>query len=398
MSWWVRALLSTRKPALESRRISGGICLCPFSLKTSTLSSPTWRRRSRPTGGVFDVAGKQKEIERLEALTNQPDFWADPQDAQRTLRQLGQLRNVVSTWNDLGRQADDLLTLHELAEGEDDEATREEVAREFEPLRNRFAELEFQLALSGEYDANDALLAIHASEGGTESQDWAEMLLRMYLRWAEKRGYKAEVLEVTPGEEAGIKSATVQITGEYAYGYLKSERGGHRLVRISPYDAAKRRHTSFALVEVMPVVERDVDVDINPDDVEMDVYRSSGAGGQHVNKTSSAVRLTHKPTGIVVTCQNERSQMQNREVAMRILRSKLAERRLAEIEAEQRRLKGEHVGAGFGNSIRSYVLHPYNLVKDSRTGYETSNTQAVLDGALDDFMRAWLHSQIGEAA
>jgi len=308
------------------------------------------------------------------------------------------LRSVVSTWNDLSRQVDDLVTLHELAEGEDDEVTRQEVAREFEQLRARFTELEFQLALSGEYDANDALLAIHASEGGTESQDWAEMLLRMYLRWAEKRGYKAEVLEVTPGEEAGIKSATVQISGDYAYGYLRSERGGHRLVRISPFDAAKRRHTSFALVEVMPVVERDVDVDINPDDVEMDVYRSSGAGGQHVNKTSSAVRLTHKPTGVVVTCQNERSQMQNREVAMRILRAKLAERRLAEIEAEQRRLKGEHVGAGFRNSIRSYVLHPYNLVKDARTGYETSNTQAVLDGALDDFMRAWLHSQIGDAA
>ncbi len=221
------------------------------------------------------------------------------------------------------------------------------------------------------------------------------MLLRMYLRWAEKRGYKAEVLETTPGEEAGIKSATVEIRGEYAYGYLKSERGGHRLVRISPYDSAKRRHTSFALVEVMPLVERDVDIDVSPDDVEMDVYRSSGAGGQHVNKTSSAVRLTHKPTGIVVTCQNERSQTQNREVAWRILRSKLLERRLDEIESEQRRLKGEHVGAGFGNSIRSYVLHPYNLVKDARTGYETSNTQAVLDGALDDFMRAWLHSQIG---
>jgi peptide chain release factor 2 len=314
------------------------------------------------------------------------------------LRQVGQLRNVVTTWNDLQQRADDLLTLHELAEAEDDEATREEVAGELEQLRGQFAELEFQLALSGEYDASGAILAIHASEGGTESQDWAEMLLRMYLRWAEKRGYKAEVLEVTPGEEAGVKSATVQVAGDYAYGYLKSERGGHRLVRISPFDAAKRRHTSFALVEVMPVVDRDVDVEIDPDDVEMDVYRSSGAGGQHVNKTSSAVRLTHKPTGIIVTCQNERSQMQNREVAMRILRAKLLERRLAEVEAEQRRLKGEHVGAGFGNSIRSYVLHPYNLVKDSRTGYETSNTQAVLDGALDDFMRAWLHSQIGEAA
>jgi peptide chain release factor 2 len=269
------------------------------------------------------------------------------------------------------------------------------VGQEVERLAARVDALEFQLALSGEYDAADAILAIHASEGGTESQDWAEMLLRMYLRWAEKRGYRAEVLDTTPGEEAGLKSATVQIAGDHAYGYLKGERGGHRLVRISPFDAAKRRHTSFALVEVMPVVERDLDVEINPEDVEMDVYRSSGAGGQHVNKTSSAVRLTHRPTGIVVTCQNERSQSQNREVAMRILRAKLLERRLQEVEAEQRRLRGEHTGAGFGNSIRSYVLQPYTLVKDARTGYETSNVQAVLDGALDDFMRAYLKSQIG---
>jgi peptide chain release factor 2 len=284
-----------------------------------------------------------------------------------------------------------------MAEAEDDAATRDEVAAEYERLNERVGELEFLLALSGDYDANGAILAIHASEGGTESQDWAEMLLRMYLRWAEKHGHKTEVLDLSQGEEAGIKSATVQIDGEYVYGYLRGERGGHRLVRISPFDSAKRRHTSFALVEVMPVVERDVDVEINPDDVEMDVYRSSGAGGQHVNKTSSAVRLTHKPTGIVVTCQNERSQTQNREVAWRILRAKLLERRLAEVDAEQRRLKGEHVGAGFGNSIRSYVLHPYNLVKDARTGYETSNTQAVLDGSLDDFMKAYLHDQIGDA-
>jgi peptide chain release factor 2 len=295
----------------------------------------------------------------------------------------------------MAREVEDLITLLELGEAEEDEATLLEVAEQLAPLSEKFSDLEFQLALSGDYDANDAIVAIHASEGGTESQDWAEMLLRMYLRWAEKRHFKAEVLDLMPGEEAGIKSATVQIQGEYAYGYLRGEKGGHRLVRISPFDGAKRRHTSFALVEVSPVVEQDVDVEINPDDVEMDVYRSSGAGGQHVNKTSSAVRLTHRPSGIVVTCQNERSQTQNREVAMRILRSRLLEQMLREQEAEQRRLKGEHVGAGFGNSIRSYVLHPYNLVKDNRTGYETSNTQAVLDGSLDDFMRSYLHSQIG---
>lgn len=313
------------------------------------------------------------------------------------MRQLKQLRAIAGTWHDLGCEVDDLVTLQELGEAEVDQGTLDEVARETERVHAQLAGLEFQLALSGEYDASDALVAIHASEGGTESQDWAEMLLRMYLRWAEKRGFKAEVLDTMSGEEAGIKSATVQIAGDYAYGYLRSERGGHRLVRISPYDAARRRHTSFALVEVLPVVEQDMDVVVHPDDVEMDVYRSSGAGGQHVNKTSSAVRLTHKPTGIVVTCQNERSQTQNRDVAMRILRSKLVDRRLAEREAEQRRLKGEHVGAGFGNSIRSYVLHPYNMVKDARTGFETSNTQTVLDGGLDDFMRAWLQSQIGNS-
>jgi peptide chain release factor 2 len=336
-------------------------------------------------------------MERLESLTQQADFWSDPKEAQGILRHLNQLKAATDTWTEISRQIEDLQTLQELGEAESDAATMEEVEHDLEILGRRVDEMEFHLALGGEYDASDALLAIHASEGGTESQDWAEMLLRMYLRWAEKRGLKADVLDLTPGEEAGIKSATLQIEGEHAYGYLKSERGGHRLVRLSPFDAAKRRHTSFALVEVLPVVEQDVDVEVNPDDVEMDVYRASGAGGQHVNKTSSAVRLTHKPSGIVVTCQNERSQTQNREVAMRILRARLLERKLAEQEAEQRRLKGEHVGAGFGNSIRSYVLHPYNLVKDARTGYETSNTQAVLDGALDEFMKAWLHQQIGSA-
>lgn len=288
----------------------------------------------------------------------------------------------------------DLQAFHAIALSEGDSDAISAVDTECQGIEVQVAKLRFQLALSGPYDRSAVILAVHASEGGTESQDWAEMVLRMYTRWAEKRGCTAEVLDVTVGDEAGIKNATLQITGDYAYGYARSERGGHRLVRISPFDGQQRRHTSFALVEAMPVVEHDLDVVINPDDVEMDVYRASGAGGQHVNKTSSAVRLTHKPSGIVVTCQNERSQTQNREVAMKILKSRLLDRRLAEVEAEQRRLRGEPMIAGFGNSIRSYVLHPYNLVKDNRTSFETSNTQGVLDGDLDAFMEAWLEQQI----
>jgi peptide chain release factor 2 len=247
--------------------------------------------------------------------------------------------------------------------------------------------------MAGEYAENGAILAVHAGAGGTESQDWAEMLLRMFMRWAEDHKYEVTLVDRSEGEEAGIKSATINVSGPYAYGRLRGERGVHRLVRLSPYDAAHRRHTSFALVEVLPEIEEeDAQIEVNPDELRVDTFRSTGAGGQHVNKTDSAVRITHLPTGIVVTCQNERSQLQNREVAMRILKSRLLERRLEEREAEQARLKGEHVEAGWGNQIRSYVLHPYNMVKDLRTGYETSNTSAVLDGDLDAFIEAYLRA------
>ena len=252
--------------------------------------------------------------------------------------------------------------------------------------------------LSGEYDSNDAVLAIHAGAGGTESQDWAEMLQRMYLRWADRAGMKTEVLDQMPGEEAGIKSTTISVAGRHAYGLLKSERGVHRLVRISPFDASARRHTSFALVEVSPILEDDVAVEIRDEDLRVDVFRSSGAGGQHVNKTSSAVRMVHEPSGIIVTCQNERSQAQNRATALKILRARLLELELERRETEQARLKGKHVEAGWGNQIRSYVLQPYQMVKDHRTDHEVGNPQAVLDGALDDFMDAYLRDQVGEAA
>ncbi len=286
--------------------------------------------------------------------------------------------------------------LAELASDGQDADLAAEVAKEVEQLSVEFAAAERQLMLAGEYDHRDALLAIHAGAGGTESQDWAQMLLRMYSRWAEAHRFDTEIVDEMPGEEAGIKSVSMTITGRSAYGLLRSERGVHRLVRISPFDASARRHTSFALVEVSPVIDDDVTIAVNEEDVRMDVFRASGAGGQHVNKTSSAVRLTHLPTGIVVTCQNERSQAQNRQVAMKLLRARLLEVELERHEAEQARLKGKHVEAGWGNQIRSYVLQPYQMVKDHRTNYETSRALEVLDGDLDPFIDAYLRWQIGQ--
>ncbi len=309
------------------------------------------------------------------------------------MRRLTMLKDRVANWEDLESQVRHLTELEELATLEGDSDVQAEVASETDEVGRRVGRLEMETLLAGEYAENGAILAVHAGAGGTESQDWAEMLMRMYIRWAEKQGYDVEVLDRSEGEEAGIKSATLQIEGPYAYGYLRAERGVHRLVRLSPYDAAHRRHTSFALVEVLPEIEEDeAAVSVSPDDLRIDTFRSSGAGGQHVNKTDSAVRLTHLPTGIVVTCQNERSQIQNREVAMRILVARLLERRLEEREVEQARLKGEHVAAGWGNQIRSYVLHPYNMVKDHRSGFETSNTSAVLDGDISAFIESYLRT------
>ncbi len=310
------------------------------------------------------------------------------------MRQLSRLREETARWQGVAQQIADALELAVL----DDESLAEELTAEVDTLAATVDRLAFQAMLSGPYDAEDALLAIHAGAGGTDSQDWAAMLQRMYLRWADQHGFKVEILSEMEGEEAGIKSATISISGDYAYGYLQSERGVHRLVRLSPFDAAARRHTSFVLVEVWPDVQGDVDVSIDEKDLQIEYFRASGAGGQHVQKNETAVRIIHLPTGLVVSCQNERSQTQNRERAMQVLKSRLLDLERQKQEAERAALKGEHVGAEWGNQIRSYVLHPYQMVKDHRTEYETGNTTAVLDGRLDEFMEAYLRTRVGQAA
>jgi peptide chain release factor 2 len=310
------------------------------------------------------------------------------------MRQLAELKKVVSKWREMENKVADAAELLTLAE--EDASLEPEVESELAAVATRLEELELETAFSSEYDARNAILSIHAGAGGTESQDWTEMLMRMYLRWAERHGYEAEILDTTPGDEAGIKSVTLSISGDYACGYLKSEHGVHRLVRLSPFDADHLRHTSFALVEVMPEAEGDVDVKIGPDDLKVDVFRSSGPGGQHMQKTSTAVRLTHLPTGQVVTCQSERSQHQNKEIALRILQSRLLEMELVKRAEERAKLKGKRISAGWGNQIRSYVLHPYKMVKDHRTDYQTSDTTAVLDGELDGFIQAYLRSMVGK--
>lgn len=278
----------------------------------------------------------------------------------------------------------------------EDESLRQDLEKEATFLENEIDREEFYAMFTGKFDSGDALLAIHAGAGGTDSQDWAEMLMRMYLRWAEINHYETDILDTSPGEEAGIKSTTIAVNGKYAYGYLRPEKGVHRLVRLSPFDAAHRRHTSFAMVEVLPQVEDDQSIEIDPNDLRIDTYRSAGAGGQNVQKNDTAIRLTHIPTGIVVTCQNERSQMQNRENAMRVLRSRLLEIKQREQEEQLAHLRGEFQKVEWGSQIRSYVLHPYQMVKDHRTGYETGNTQAVLDGEINGFIQAYLQSKIGD--
>lgn len=333
------------------------------------------------------MASKQTQLEELEKKISDPNFWNDAQEAQRISKAEAAIREELDDWNNFLKR---IHYANELAEM-NDEDLRPELEKETAEITSELENRSFTAMLSGKYDEGGAILAIHAGAGGTDSQDWTEIIERMYLRWAESKKFKAEIVDITQGEEAGIKSVTIAISGRYAYGYLRSEKGVHRLVRLSPFDAAHRRHTSFALVEVLPQVAMDSqEVQIDPNDIRIDVFKSSGAGGQNVQKNSTAIRLTHIPTGIVVTCQNERSQMQNKEVAMQVLRARLLQIQQAKQEAEIAVLKGDFTKAEWGSQIRSYVLHPYQMVKDHRTNFEVGNAQAVLEGNLNGFMEAFL--------
>ena len=345
----------------------------------------------RPSGGIFDLGEKEEEIARLEKRASAPDFWDVPEQAQKVMQRLSNLKDEVARLNNLSQRVNDTLELASL----DDESLGAELEAETETLEQEIDRLEFLLLFSGPRDREDAILSLHAGAGGTDAQDWTEMMLRMYLRWAETNGYKTEIIDRLHGDEAGIKRVTMTVSGPYAYGNLRSERGVHRLVRLSPFDAAHRRHTSFTLVEVWPDIAEDISVTIDPSNLEIETFRASSAGGQHMQKNETAVRITHVPTGITVSCQNERSQAQNKETAMRVLRARLVQLEEEKQQEEIDELKGEHIEARWGNQIRSYVLHPYHMVKDHRTGHESGNTEAVLDGQLDPFMEAYLRFRMG---
>ena len=342
---------------------------------------------------AMDIENKKSRLEELEAQTAVSGFWNDQENSQKVVREMSHIKNVLKGYEKLRSAYDDTLTLIELAIEMDDESVYEEAKKGYDFVMADLETQKLSTLLTGEYDENNAILTFHAGAGGTEAQDWAQMLYRMYTRWAERHGFKYKILDYLDGDEAGIKSASILIEGENAYGFLKSETGVHRLVRISPFDASGRRQTSFASLEVMPEIEDDVEVEINPDDLKVDTYRSSGAGGQHVNKTESAIRITHIPTGIIVACQNERSQHQNREMAMKMLRSKLVEIKEREHLDKIEDIKGVQKEIAWGSQIRSYVFMPYTMVKDHRTGYETGNVNAVMDGDLDGFINAYLKAQ-----
>ena len=349
-----------------------------------TISGREWTN----SAGFFDVPARREELKQIEAQASSPDFWSDQVAAQKLLQDRSQLEKKIERQEHFESQVADAEVLFEFAE--EDEASIKELQSLIEQLEHDLSQAETEMLLAGENDRRNAICTIHPGAGGTESQDWAEMLLRMYLKWAEQRGFKTEVLEYQPGEEAGLKSVTFRVEGEYTYGLLAAEAGVHRLVRISPFDQAARRHTSFASLFVYPEIDEDIEVEINDKDLRIDTYRATGAGGQHINTTDSAVRITHIPTGIVVSCQNQRSQHQNRAVAMHVLRSRLYELELERRRAETAELEANKADISFGSQIRSYVLAPYQLVKDTRTKLERGNVEAVLSGDIDDFIKAYL--------
>ena len=334
----------------------------------------------------FDLAGLTEQLKTITKKTEEPDFWTDQETAKRFLKEKKQLESAIEEYRSLESLLGDAEVLIEMAEEEGDASLLGEIRETLDECKEALEDLRIRTLLSGEYDHHNAIISLHAGSGGTDAQDWAEMLFRMYTRWCERRKYKVQVLDMQSDTEAGIKSATLRVEGDYAYGYLKNEKGVHRIVRISPFDASGRRHTSFSSLDVMPEIDDTVAVEIDPEDIRVDTFRSSGAGGQHVNKTDSAIRITHLPTNIVVTCQNERSQHQNKDVAMRVLLSKLLELKEQEKKENLKELQGDYSQITWGSQIRSYVFHPYTMVKDHRTGAEIGNVQAVMDGKIDHFI------------
>ncbi|BBI36122.1 peptide chain release factor 2 [Cohnella abietis] len=346
------------------------------------------------SGGLFDLDLKKEQIENYEVKMSDPNFWDDNEKAQVVISEMNSIKTVVEQFEGLETECQDLVDMLEILEEELDESMAVEWTDSVKVLTAKVDSFELQLLLNQPYDKLDAILELHPGAGGTESQDWAQMLYRMYTRWAEKRGFKVELLDYLPGEEAGIKSVTILVKGHNAYGYLKAEKGVHRLVRISPFDASGRRHTSFVSCDVVPEIDDTIQIEIRPEDLRVDTYRASGAGGQHINKTDSAIRLTHIPTGVVVACQTQRSQIQNREKAMKMLMSKLYELKIQEQQKELAEVRGEHMDIAWGSQIRSYVFHPYSMIKDHRTSVETGNVGAVMDGDLDSFIDGYLRNQI----
>ena len=346
-------------------------------------------------GGTFDLASKEIELEKLQSKTLVPDFWNDNSRASSILKKTASLEKEINLWKNLEQRHGDVEVLLEFAEA--GESTVEEVDQELSAYEKIVEDLELQLMLGDEQDMQDAIVTIHPGAGGTESQDWAEMLYRMYTRWFEKKKFKSALLDFQPGDEAGIKDVTLEVKGEFAYGLLKAEAGVHRLVRISPFDASNRRHTSFASVFVYPSADEEIEIEIDSGDLRIDTYRASGAGGQHVNKTDSAIRITHLPSGIVVQCQNERSQHKNKAQAMKVLKARLYQAKLEQEKEAAKELEDQKMDIGWGSQIRSYVFHPYNMVKDHRTKKETGNVQAVMDGDIDSFIRAFLIQRIGKS-